>query len=102
MKARDIRHLRRMKFAIADARANRISLVDAANSLLFLRNAMEVIDPPWSDRFTSHIATLESAGTASLQQRTAMGQSYDAMIATTLDELEKMVESIEVGGVDVE
>ena len=89
-----------MRFVISDTRANRTPLVDAANSLLFLRNAMEALDRSWSDRFTSHIATLESAGTATAEQRSEMGSRYDALIANTLDELEEMVASIDVGDVE--
>ncbi len=102
MKASDVRHLQRMRMVIDDTRANRTSLIDAANSLLFLCNAMESLDRLWADRFTSCIATLESAGTATAEQRLAMGAQYHELIDSTLRDLSKMIECFDVSLVEDE
>jgi hypothetical protein len=91
-----------MRIVIDDTLAKRTSLVDAANSLLFLRNAMESLDRSWSDRFTSHIATLESAGTATAEQRNTMGTSFHELVENTLKELGEMVSSLDLGEIDDE
>jgi hypothetical protein len=89
-----------MQFVIDDTRANRITLVEAANSLLFLRNAIEISDRSWRDRFTSYVATLESAGTATAKQRREMGHSYEVLVASTLEELERLIVNSNVGTVE--
>jgi len=85
---------------INDTRANRTSLIGAANSLLFLRNAMETLDRSWGDQLTSHIATLESAGTATKEQRKEMGSRYHELVESTLDELATMIESLDRGEIE--
>lgn len=87
----DKRQLRKMLYVLSDARAMRTSLVDAANSLLFLRNALSSVDRGWEMEFTAQIATLESAGLATDDQRKQMGAAHAALVAQTLDRLQRMV-----------
>jgi hypothetical protein len=47
---------------LAAVRGGKASLVQAADSLLFLRDAVDERDESWADEFTGHVATLESAG----------------------------------------
>ncbi|HEY6557432.1 MAG TPA: hypothetical protein VI072_09165 [Polyangiaceae bacterium] len=67
------------------------SLVDGANSLLFLRDALEKADEIWIDEFTSRVATLESAGLATGEQVNAMGVAYENVVQSELSELEAMI-----------
>jgi hypothetical protein len=94
----DVRHLRRMLECISGMRSQSVSLVQGADTLLFLRNALEEIDQPWADAFTSHLATLESAGTASRDQIATMGSRFADVVADALDALERMVCSRFPGG----
>lgn len=94
----DARHLRRMLECISAMRSKSLSLVQGADSLFFLRNALEEIEQTWADEFTSHLATLESAGTASREQIAAMGSRYADVVAGALDALERMVDGRFPGG----
>jgi len=91
MTAADGRHLRRMLDCIAGMRSESVSLVQGADSLLFLRNALEHAEQSWVDELTSHLATLEFAGLASPEQVTAMGSKYAEVVAGALDALEDLV-----------
>lgn len=87
----DERQLRRMLDCIKAARSNRMSLQSATDSLLFLRDALERVDAEWARDFTSHLATIESAGLASPEQMKLMGEEYPRLIARTLGALETLV-----------
>jgi hypothetical protein len=89
----DARQLRRMLDCIVAARSGNVSLVQVAGSLLFLRDALEVVDEQWEDTLTSHIMTLESAGLASAEQKVTMGSAFENVIATALGELEVLTRS---------
>jgi hypothetical protein len=89
----DIRHLQRMLDCISAMRTGALSLVGGADNLLFLLDALEVAEPAWADEFTSYVATIESAGTASPEQIASMGSQFPAVVATTLDALAEMVRS---------
>lgn len=90
----DKRQLQKMLYVLSDARANRTSLVDAANSLLFLRNALSSVDREWEVDFTAQIATLESAGLATDDQRKQMGAAHAALVAQTFDRLQNMITNL--------
>ena len=87
----DERQLRRMLDCIDATRNNRMSLQAASDSLLFLRDALENLQADWARDFTSHLATLESAGLASPEQIGGMGEGYPRLIAETLDALDVLV-----------
>ena len=70
-----------------------MSLVVGANSLLFLRNALEHVDADWDASFTTQVATLESAGVATNSQVAAMGETYSAVVSQALDVLEALLNS---------
>ena len=91
MSPADIRQLRRMLLCIASLRSGALSLVAGAGDLLFLRDALEAVDASWDEAFTAEVATLESAGTATPEQVTAMGATFEATVARALDALEEMV-----------
>jgi hypothetical protein len=98
MSPADVRHLRRMLACISAVRSGGASLVEGANSLLFLRDALDATEEAWTDEFTSHVATLESAGLATQEQVTAMGGSYASVVANVIDTLEAMVRGRFPGG----
>lgn len=83
-----------MLYVLDDARESRTSLVNAASSLLFLRNALSSVDREWEVDFTAQIATLESAGLATDDQREQMGATHAILVAKTLDRLQDMVASL--------
>ena len=91
MRPVDRRHLRRMLYVIDDARAKKISLVNAADNLLSLSRLLEHIDTQWSRDFASHLVTLDSAGTASANQQQEMGVRFSQLIEETLTALEALV-----------
>jgi hypothetical protein len=93
MTCADTRHLRRMLSCITSLRGGSISLAAGADSLLFLRNALEHVDGDWDESFTAQIATLESAGVATDEQVATMGASYGAVISQALDRLEVLAKS---------
>lgn len=93
MTSADRRHLRRMLSCLASLRAGSMSLVAGADTLLFLRNALERVDEEWDESFTAQIATLESAGVATDEQMATMGPSYGNVISRALDGLESLVRS---------
>ena len=93
MTSADTRHLRRMLSCITSLRGSSMSVVAGADSLLFLRNALEHVDADWDESFTAQIATLESAGVATDEQVATMGASYGAVISQALDCLEVLVKS---------
>ena len=66
-------------------------LLSGVGTLLFLRNALENADAPWSKELTDHIATLESASIATSEQIRTMGAGYSELIERTLDALEQLV-----------
>jgi len=99
MTAADGRHLRRMLDCIAAMRSQSVSLVQGADSLLFLRNALEQAEQSWVDEFTSHLATLESAGLASPDQIATMGSRYAGTMHGALDALEGLVRGRFPGGI---
>jgi hypothetical protein len=68
-----------------------VSLVQGADGLLFLRNALEEVDEACADDFAAHLATLESAGTGCRKQIATMGSSYADVVTNTVDQLERMV-----------
>jgi hypothetical protein len=70
-----------------------MSLVAGADSLLFLRNALETVEADWDESFTDHVATLESAGLATDEHVAAMGESFRTAISRALDGLEALVNS---------
>ena len=87
----DARHMRRMLECISGVRRQSVSLVQGASTLLFLLNAMEDVEEGWADEFTSYLVTLDSAGTASLNQIATMGSRYVDVVHDTLDTLERLV-----------
>lgn len=89
----DERQLRRMLDCIEATRNNRMSLQSASGSLLFLRDALERVDADWARDFTSHLATIESAGLASAAQIKLMGEEFPRLVARTLGALETLVRS---------
>ena len=90
----DARQLHRMLAVISALRSGGASLVEAADSLLFLRDALERVDESWSDEFTSHVATLESAGSASDEQIATMGSTYQSVVLEALEQLEELVRRV--------
>jgi len=68
-----------------------VSLLAGTDTLVFLHSSTEVAEDGWDDEFTSEVATLESAGLATLQQVSEMGTSYEIAIAKALNELEALV-----------
>ena len=95
----DASHLRRMLDCVSAMRSKSVSLVQGADSLLFLRNALEAVEQGWADEFTSHLATLESAGLASPEQIANMGSRYADVVTGALDALEAMVRCHFPGGI---
>ncbi len=93
MTSADRRHLRRMLSCLASLKTGSMSLLAGADTLLFLRNALEHFDEEWDDSLTRQIATLESAGLATDEQVATMGASYGAVISGALDDLESLVKS---------
>jgi len=89
----DLRHLQRMRACIASLRTGAMSLVEGADSLLFLRSALETVDAAWDESFTAHAATLESAGLATSEQVASMGKGYSTVVSQALDSLETLVTS---------
>lgn len=87
----DVRQFRQMVACIGSLRRGTISLVAGANSLLFLRDALDVVEADWDEPFTAQVATVESAGLATGEQITAMGASYRAVVSQALDDLEALV-----------
>ena len=87
----DARQLRRMLDCINGARGGSVSLIEAADTLLFLRDALAVADEQWSNDFTSHVATLESAGLAAAEERARMGSSFESVLSVALGELEALI-----------
>jgi hypothetical protein len=85
------RQLQRLLDCIIAARNGRLSLVQLANSLLFLRDALVNADEDWSSAFTSHAATLESAGLATDEQRAVMGEKFERVVSTALATLESLI-----------
>lgn len=73
------------------ARAGSVPLVQAADTLLFLRDALEVADEEWSSAFTSHIATLESAGLVTAEQKAKMGAGFERAVSTALAALQALI-----------
>ncbi len=86
----DARQLERMLACIAEVRAERISLLDAANTLLFLRDALDAAPRDWARSFTSHVVTLESAALASTEQKATMGSRFQTVVSDACSELEKL------------
>ncbi|WP_050725658.1 hypothetical protein [Vulgatibacter incomptus] len=93
MSQRDARQLRRMLTCISGTRQGGVALVEVADSLIFLRDALENVEESWSDEFTSHVATLESAGVATSAQIERMGPQHQAIVSGALDALEAMVKA---------
>jgi hypothetical protein len=87
----DARQLRRLLDCIGAARNGRLSLVQLADSLLFLRDALENADEEWSSEFTSNIASLESAGLATDEQKAVMGENLERVVSAALAELESLI-----------
>ncbi len=94
MTAADMRHLQRMLQCIAAIRDRSISLVRGADSLLFLRDALDAVEQRWVDDFTAEVATLESAGLASPEQIAEMGERYAFVVREALEHLEGMVRAL--------
>jgi len=76
---------------IVAARGGSVSLIEAANTLLFLRDALAVAGDEWSSAFTSHAVTLESAGLATPEQKASMGSRFESVISSALAELESLI-----------
>lgn len=91
MSPKDARQFRQMLNCITDMRRGATNLVQGADSLLFLRSALEAVEEAWSDEFSSHVATLESAGLATSAQVEEMGSRFQAVVSGALDSLETMV-----------
>lgn len=87
----DARHLERMLECTERMRVGTITLAEGADTLLSLRDALEAAEPGWAAELTDGIATLESAGTASPEQIAMMGREYPALVAMTLDTIERQV-----------
>ena len=87
----DLRHLNRMAHLVNAAKAGKIGLVKLAEELLLRRDALESIDEAWSDELTSYVATIDSAGLASVAQRVAMGDAYRQLITETLEQVEHLI-----------
>jgi hypothetical protein len=94
MLASDRRHLERMLQCVAAARAGDISLVAAADTLLALRSAVEYDEDGWADEITSHVATIESAGLATAEQRRVMGARYSEVVELALGSVEQAVTTV--------
>jgi hypothetical protein len=80
-----------MLSCIVAARSGDMSLVEAADSLLLLRDSLEEAEPSWLNELTALIATLESAGMTSPEQLRVMGARYDRLVEDTLSALEQLV-----------
>ena len=94
MMGADVRHLRRMLHLISGMRAGEYSLVDGANDLLALRDALEEFDAfgqGWFDDFTSHLVTLESAGVTSSGKALLHHRPLAPYVRDALDGLEAMI-----------
>ena len=102
MTSADRRHLRRMLSCLAGLTAGSMSLVTGADTLLSLRDALEHVDAKWDESFTSHVATLESAGVTTDEQRATMGPSYGKVISQALGGLESLVKSQLAGDAAIE
>lgn len=87
----DARHLARMLECTERMHGGTLTLVEGADRLLSLRDALEAAEPGWAAELTDGIATLESAGTASPEQIATMGRDYPALVTTTLDTIERLV-----------
>lgn len=69
-----------------------MSLVEAADALLFLRDSLALVGPSWLDEVTGLIATLESAGVTSPERLQTLGPSYGQLLEDTLSALERLVD----------
>jgi hypothetical protein len=99
--ASDRRQLRRILQTIAAARAGYAPLVNVADELLFLRDALKEVDRSWADEFTSHVASLESMGLATTEQRIEMGETYEEIVDETLNALEHLVARLGLTPADI-
>ena len=97
MIASDRRHLARMATCIAAMRSGEVELAAGADTLLFLRDALSEPDRGWSDALTAHLATLESAATASPVQRATMGARFAEVVHAALSALEELVAARSTG-----
>ncbi len=89
--AADTRHLQCMLADLLAMRSGALSLLQGADRLLFLRDCLTIVDDRWDEQFTSHVATIESIGLASAEQRVQMGDNYAALLASTLDSIEELI-----------
>jgi hypothetical protein len=86
--AADRRHLQLMLADLLAMRSGASSFLQGADRLLFLRDCLTGVDDSWDERFTAQVATIESIGLASAEQRVQMGDKYAALVSNTLDSIE--------------
>ena len=86
------RNLSRMLAVVVAARAGDVSLLEAVDSLLFLRACLEESDEGWDPQFTSLLLNLESVGLEPQSQIAAKGdEDYSSLINESLTELEQLI-----------
>jgi len=91
MSERDIRQLMLMQESLRSFDTHRMSLDALASSLLNLCDAIGEIDPVWEHEFTQAVATLDSAGQATTEQRAMMGDGFAQLVAETTSQLNHLV-----------
>jgi hypothetical protein len=89
--AADRRHLQLMLADLLAMRSGASSFLQGADRLLFLRDCLTRVDDSWDERFTAQVATIESIGLASAEQRVQMGDKYAALVSNTLDSIEGLI-----------
>jgi hypothetical protein len=80
-----------MADCIAATIQGRVSLVDAANSLVFLRDQLDFASSEWLSELDSHVLTLESAGLIEPAQRVLMGSGFEELVLDALGRLDAIV-----------
>lgn len=72
-------------------RSGASSFLQGADRLLLLRDCLTRVDDSWDEQFTAQVATIESIGLASAEQRVQLGDKYVVFIASTFDSIEGLI-----------